>query len=117
MKRRMLLAVLFVVALVVVAVVLIGDTDRHGSEATKGKPLVGSSGVTHSVASIAARQRFVDSHPSALPSAAEIAAAEGVQPGEAEEGEAAREQPSREAESESGEEQAQSEGVEEQAQS
>ena len=124
MKRRMLLAVLFVVALVVVAVVLIGDTDRHGNEATKGKPLVGSSGVTRSVASIAARQRFVDSHPSSLPSAAEIAAAEGVQPGEGEEGEAAREQPGGEAESESGEEQAESgeeqahsEGGEEQAQS
>ncbi len=115
MKRRMLLAVLFVVALVVVAVVLIGDTDRHDNEATKGKPLVGSSGVTRSVASIAARQRFVDSHPSILPSAAEIAAAEGVKPGEGEEGEAAREQPSGEAESEGGEEQA--EGGEEQAQS
>ena len=114
MKRRMILAVLFVVALVVVAVVLIGDTDRHGNEATKGKPLVGSSGATRSVASIAARQRFVDNHPSALPSAADIAAAEGVQPGEGEEGVAAREQSGGEAESE-GDEQAQ--GREEQAQS
>ena len=40
--------------------------------------------VTRSVASIVARQRFVDRHPSVLPSAAEIAAAEGVQPGEGE---------------------------------
>ena len=69
-----------------------------------GKPFTGSSGVTRSVASIVARQRFVDRHPSVLPSAAEIAAAEGVQPGE---GEAAREGASGEAQPDQGGEEAQ----------
>ena len=54
MKRRSLLAVLCALVLVVVAVVLIGDNDRHGTEATEGKPFTGSSGVTRSVASIVA---------------------------------------------------------------
>src|SRR6187549_3533389 len=107
MKRRSLLAVLCALVLVVVAVVLIGDSDRHGTEATTGKPFTGSSGVTRSVASIVARQRFVDRHPSVLPSAAEIAAAEGVQPGE---GEAAREGASGGAQPDQGDEQAQPEG-------
>ena len=107
MKRRSLLAVLCVLVLVVVAVVLIGDNDRHGTEATMGKQWTGSSGVTRSVASIVARQRFVDRHPSVLPSAAEIAAAEGVQPGE---GEAAREGASGEAQPDQGGEQAEPEG-------
>ena len=93
MKRRVALAVLVVIALVVVAVTLIGDTGRRDTEATKGSRWIGSSGVTRSVASIAARQRFVDRHPSVLPSANEIAAAEGVTPGEGEGGEAAREEP------------------------
>ena len=44
MKRRSLLAVLCVLVLVVVAVVLIGDNDRHGTEATMGKQWTGSSG-------------------------------------------------------------------------
>jgi hypothetical protein len=117
MKRRSLLAVLCVLVLVIVAVVLIGGSDRHEAEATKGKPWTGSSGVTRSVASIAARQRFVDGHPSALPSADEIAAAEGVKPGEGEEeGEAARENPTGEAPSEGGEGEAQPGEGEEQPQ-
>jgi Bacterial Ig-like domain len=111
MKRRSLLAVLCVLVLVIVAVVLIGGNDRHEAEATKGKPWTGSSGVTRNVASIAGRQRFVDRHPSVLPSADEIAAAEGVKPGEGEEeGEAARENPTGEAQPGEGEEQAQPEG-------
>ena len=104
MKRRNLLAVLCVLVLAVVAVVLIGDNDRHGTEATEGKPWTGSSGVTRSVASIVARQRFVDRHPSVLPSAAEIAAAEEVQPGE---GEAARDGATGEAQPQEGGEEAQ----------
>src|SRR4249920_587130 len=103
MKRLNLLAVLCVLVLVVVAVVLIGDNDRHGTEATEGQPWTGSSGVTRSVASIVARQRFADRHPSVLPSAAEIAAAEGVQPGE---GEAATEEASGEARPDQGDEEA-----------
>src|SRR3954451_15583916 len=91
MKRRVFLAVLVVLALVVVVVTLIGDTGRQETEATKGKPWKGSAGVTRSVAKIVARQRFVDRHPSVLPSADEIAAAEGVEPGE-EEGEQAEQQ-------------------------
>ncbi len=111
MKRRSLLAVLCVLVLVIVAVVLIGGNDRHEAEATKGKPWTGSSGVTRNVASIAARQRFVDRHPSVLPSTDEIAAAEGVKPGEGEEeGEAARENPTGEAQPGEGKEQAQPEG-------
>ena len=113
MKRRSLLAVLCALVLVVVAVVLIGDNDRHGTEATKGKPFTGSSGVTRSVASIVARQRFVDRHPSVLPSAAEIAAAEGVSPGE---GEAAREGASGEAQPDQGGEEARPQEGEQQAQ-
>lgn len=113
MKRRNLLAVLCVLVLVVVGVVLIGDNDRHGTEATEGKPWTGSSGVTRSVASIVARQRFADRHPSVLPSAAEIAAAEGVQPGE---GEAAREEASGEARPDQGDEDAQQQEGEQQTQ-
>ena len=113
MKRRSLLAVLCVLVLVVVAVVLIGDNDRHGTEATMGKQWTGSSGVTRSVASIVARQRFVDRHPSVLPSAAEIAAAEGVQPGE---GEAAREGATGEAQPQEGGEEAQPQEGEQQTQ-
>ena len=78
-----------------------------------GKPWTGSSGVTRSVASIVARQRFVDRHPSVLPSAAEIAAAEGVQPGE---GEAAREGASGEAQPQEGGEEAQPQEGEQQTQ-
>jgi hypothetical protein len=111
MKRRLFLAVLGVLALVVVVVALIGDTGRQGTEATKGKPWKASPGVTRSVAKIVARQRFVDRHPSVLPSADEIAAAEGVKPGEGEEeGEAAREEGTGEAEQEGEGEQAEQEG-------
>ncbi len=104
MKRRSILAVLCVLMLVVVAVILIGGNGPHGTEATKGKPFTGSSGVTRSVASIVARQRFFDRNPSALPSAAEIAAVEGVEPGqgEGEEGEAAREGAGGESQSDQG---------------
>ncbi len=88
MKRRAPVAVLLVLALVVAVAVLIGDNGRQGTETAQGKSRLGSSGETRSVASIAARQRFVDSHPSVLPSADEIAAAEGVKPGEGDQDEA-----------------------------
>jgi Bacterial Ig-like domain len=78
MKRRVFLAVLFVLALVVVTAVLIGDTGRRETEATKGKPWTGSSGVTRSVASIVARQNFVERHPSALPKPVEVLGADDV---------------------------------------
>jgi hypothetical protein len=81
MKRRVFLAVLVVLALVTV-VVLVGDTGRRGPETTKGKPWIGSSGVTRSVAGIAARQRFAERHPSSLPNSAEIARGERVTEGE-----------------------------------
>jgi hypothetical protein len=88
MKRRVFLAVLFVLALVVLAVSLVGDTGRRESEATKGKPWIGSSGVTRSVAGIAARQRFLQVHPSARPVTDE---GEAETEGEGEPGQAAAE--------------------------
>ncbi len=89
MKRRVIAAVLFALALVALVVVGCGGTNRQDAEIIKGKPFTGSPGVTRSVTRIAARQQFVDRHPSVLPSAAEIAAAEGVAP--AGEGEASEE--------------------------
>jgi hypothetical protein len=86
MNRRVLLGVLGVLALVIVVVALIGDTGRSGTEATKGRSFT-AAGVTRTVAKIAARQEFVDRHPSVLPGADEIAAAEGVEPGHEGEGE------------------------------
>jgi hypothetical protein len=55
MKRRVSLAVLFVLALVVAGVALIGDTGRREPEATKGNPWIGSSGVSYRAGSLAAR--------------------------------------------------------------
>src|SRR5262245_49882643 len=93
MKRRVFLAGLLALGLVVVAMALISDTGGRGKEPIKGSRWIGSAGVTRSVAQITARQRFVDRHPSVLPSADEIAAAEGVTLGEPDQGEAAKSEP------------------------
>src|SRR5215207_8352613 len=100
MKRRAIVAVLFVVALVALVVVLVrsGGTDRQEAEAARGKPFVGAPGVTQSVASIKARQRYRDRHPEierrrtetiagqqAAAEEAEAAREEGEEPGEEEE--------------------------------
>src|SRR5215207_7300373 len=99
MKRRAIVAVLFVVALVALVVVLVrsGGTDRQEAEAARGKPFVGAPGVTQSVASIKARQRYRDRHPEierrrteriagqqAAAEEAEAAREEGEEPGEEE---------------------------------
>jgi len=101
MRRRISLAVLVVLALAVVAVILIGDTGGRDTEATKGKPFIGSAGVTRSVASIRARQRFVERHPSSLPKPVEVLGADDVEKAQGAEGEGET-QPS-EGESEQGE--------------
>ncbi|HEY6653893.1 MAG TPA: Ig-like domain-containing protein [Solirubrobacterales bacterium] len=64
MKRGTLLAGLLAIALVALAVVLI--TSGGGGEeevALKGQPFTGEPGVTRSVSSIKARQRYLDAHP------------------------------------------------------
>jgi hypothetical protein len=86
MKRRAIVAVLLVLALVALVSIGCGGTNRQDAETIKGKPFTGSPGVTRSVSKITARQQFVDRHPSVLRSAAEIAAAEGVAPGHEGEG-------------------------------
>src|SRR4051794_7736863 len=63
MKRRAIVAVLFVVALVALVLVRPGGTDRQEAAATQGKPFIGEAGVIRSVASIKARQRYLDQHP------------------------------------------------------
>src|SRR4051812_19129215 len=63
MKRRAIVAVLFVVALVALVLVRSGGNDRHEAEATQGKPFTVEAGVTRSVASIKSRQRYLDRHP------------------------------------------------------
>ena len=64
MKRRAILAGLLAFALVALVVVLASSgNDGQETEITQGKPFTGSSPVTRSVASIAARQRYLDRHP------------------------------------------------------
>src|SRR5438093_981182 len=63
MKRRAILAGLFVVALVGLVLLRSGDTDRREAAATRGNPFTGKTGVTRDVAWIAARQRYSDRHP------------------------------------------------------
>jgi hypothetical protein len=67
MKRRVLLAVLFALAVVALAFAGCGDTNHRDAEAVKGKPWKGTSGVTRSVTSIAARQEALERHPPSLP--------------------------------------------------
>jgi Bacterial Ig-like domain len=114
MKRRGIVAVLLVVALVALVVVLVlaGGTDRQEAEAGKGQPFVGAPGLTQSVASISARQRFRDLHPeierhrterlAALKEAAEEAEAAREEEEAAEEGE----EPTAEGEQAAGEDEA-----------
>jgi hypothetical protein len=79
MKRRAIVAVLVVLALVAVAVELSqsGESGRRDAEATEGNPFTGVSSVTRSVAWIQARQRFEERHPSA-PAPEQDADAEGA---------------------------------------
>jgi hypothetical protein len=83
MRRRVLLAVLFVLALVVLVSAGCGDSNRPDTEATKGKPWTGSSGVTKSVAGIAAREEVLARHPLTPPADQAVAGEEGVEEGEA----------------------------------
>jgi hypothetical protein len=84
MKRRAIVAVLVVLALVAVAVELgqSGESSRRDAEATEGKPFTGVTSVTRSVAWIQARQRFEKRHPP-VPTADEDADAEGAAAAEA----------------------------------
>jgi Bacterial Ig-like domain len=75
MKRRAIVAVLFVVALVALVLVRSGGGDRQEAETTEGKPFKGESGVTRNVAWITARQRQLDRHPAAESRAADREAA------------------------------------------
>ena len=83
MKRRVIVAVLVVLALVAVVVVLgrSGESSRRNAEATEGKPFTGVSSVTRSVAWIQSRQRFEERHPPA-PTPEPDADAEGAAAGE-----------------------------------
>jgi hypothetical protein len=66
MKRRPILAGILIVVLATLVVVLVRSGSGGGGEGveiTKGKPFRGESPVTRSVASIAARQRFLDRNP------------------------------------------------------
>src|SRR4029077_11214291 len=61
MKRRLIAAVLFVLALVALVAVGCGGTNRQDAEAIKGKPWTGSKGRTLSVAKLA-HGRFEREH-------------------------------------------------------
>jgi hypothetical protein len=79
MKRRVLLAVLFALALVPLVIVGCGDANRPGAEAIKGKPWKGTSGVTRSVTGVAARDEALAGRPLTTP-AEEVEGAEGAPP-------------------------------------
>jgi hypothetical protein len=98
MKRRAILLGLLAFALVAMVVVLASSgNDGQKAEITQGKPFTGSFPVTRTVASIAAKQRYLDRHPEIERRAERKAAAD----------EAAREQEAREREGgAAGEEQA-----------
>src|SRR5262245_13499062 len=89
MRRRAILAVLLVVALVALVLARYGGTDRREAETTQGSPFTGGSGVTRSVAWISKQQRYLDAHPelarqgakAAREAAAEEAAREGAATG------------------------------------
>ncbi len=66
MNRRAVLAGLLAVALAALIVVLVTSSGGGGgeeAELVKGTPFTGDSGITHSVASISARQGYLDGHP------------------------------------------------------
>jgi hypothetical protein len=71
MKRRLIAAVLFVLALMAVVVVGCGGTNRQDAETIKGQPFIGAGGVTRDVNAIVARQKLELLHPE--PAAAEEA--------------------------------------------
>src|SRR6476660_114730 len=99
MKRRAIFAGLLAVSLVALVVALASSGNGgQETEITQGKPFTGSSPVTRTVASIAAKQRYLDRHPEIERRAERKAASD----------EAAREQEAREQEGEAagGEEEA-----------
>src|SRR5215475_10824659 len=66
MNRRVVLAGLMLVALAALVVVLATSGSGGGggsAEAIRGTPFSGDAGVTRSVASISAQQRYLDRHP------------------------------------------------------
>src|SRR6478735_4828523 len=64
MKRSAIFAGLLAVSPVALVVALASSGNGvQATEITQGKPFTGSSPVTRSVASIAARQRYLDRHP------------------------------------------------------
>src|SRR6476660_6067101 len=64
MKRRAIFAGLLAVSLVALAVALASSGNGgQETEITQGKPFTGSSPVTRTVASIAAKPRYLDRHP------------------------------------------------------
>ncbi len=102
MNRRAVLAGVLAVALAALVALLVTSAGGGGGEAAelvKGTPFTGDSGITHSVASISARQRHLDRHPEIEAErnrelAAEEAAHEAaVEDAEHQEGEASGEQP------------------------
>jgi hypothetical protein len=100
MNRRTSLAGLLIVVLAALAVVLIrSGGGGQEAEAVTGEPFTGDSGVTRSVASIKARQRYRDQHPEVERRRTAVLAAQ----------EAAREEAARE----SGEEESEAAGEEE----
>jgi hypothetical protein len=73
MKRRLLAAGLFVLALVALVVIEFGDTKGQDAEIIKGKPVTGGMSVTRSVASLEAHRGL---HPQPSDSAGQEAEAE-----------------------------------------
>ncbi|HEY6771969.1 MAG TPA: Ig-like domain-containing protein [Solirubrobacterales bacterium] len=96
MNRRSIGAALLVVALAALVVALVSSGGGgEGAEAMKGRPFTGNHGVTRSVASIKALQRYRDRHPEIERRRTAVLAA----------GEAAREEAARESGQEAREEQ------------
>jgi Big-like domain-containing protein len=65
MNRRAVLAGLLAVALAALVVVLVvsGGGGEGETELVQGTPFIGAAGISHNVASMNARQRFLDRHP------------------------------------------------------
>jgi Bacterial Ig-like domain len=93
MKRRAILAGLLLVALAALAVVLVRSGGAgQAIEGVKGQPFKGESGVSRSVASIKALQRYRDRHPEVeRQRTAELSAQEAAREEATREGEAAGE--------------------------
>jgi hypothetical protein len=63
MNRRTILAGILIVGLAALVVVLVRSGGGQDIKVIKGSPFTGDPGVTRSVASISARQRYLDQHP------------------------------------------------------